>query len=278
MNNKKSNAPVVAGAVLAIIVVCAVALVILFKKGVFTADKTSASVEVLAEEYTNEELADAYKAAVESLKKNNAEESLALFTELGDYEDAAHYVEILTKYQDAVKLADEFDYEGAIALLNDCGLLFDSKGRVADYTTIIEMSEKLMAGELEEAKSLKGKVGSLTKKDLTAAEMHAKIEAMVALAVAGDNDNAAALVADVMSHELWVENNWGEKAVEAELTDSENGAVASVSYASVAADGNGTVSVLYTDEAKKDFFYSLTVNNGTEDVTIFVDKDGVVME
>ncbi|MBR5761179.1 MAG: hypothetical protein IKX87_04060, partial [Lachnospiraceae bacterium] len=112
MNNKKSNTPVIAGAVVAILVVCAVALVILFKKGVFSADKTSASVEVLAEEYTNEELADAYKAAVESLKKNNAEESLALFTELGDYEDAAHYVEILTKYQDAVKLADEFDYEG----------------------------------------------------------------------------------------------------------------------------------------------------------------------
>ena len=108
--------------------------------------------------------------------------------------------------------------------------------------------------------------------------MHAKVEAMVALAVAGDNDNAAAHVADVMSHELWVENNWSDKATEAELTDSENGAVASVSYASVAADGNGTVSVLYTDEAKKDFFYSLTVNNGTEDVTIFVDKDGVVME
>ena len=278
MSNKKSTAPIIAGAVAAIIVVCAVALVLVFGKGMFAKDKTSTSVEVLAEEYTNEELAEAYKAAVESLKKNNAEESLALFAALGEYEDAANYVEILNKYQDAVKLAGEFDYEGAIALLNDCGLLFDSKGRAADYVVISEMTAKLMAGELEEAKSLKSKVGSLTKKDLTTAEMHAKVEAMVALAVAGDNDNAAALVADVMSHELWVENNWSDKATEAELTDSENGAVASVSYASVAADGNGTVSVLYTDEAKKDFFYSLTVNNGTEDVTIFVDKDGVVME
>ena len=185
MSNKKSTAPVIAGAVAAIIVVCAVALVLVFKKGIFDGNKTSASVEVLAEEYTNEELAEAYKAAVESLKKNNAEESLALFTALGEYEDAAHYVEILNKYEDAVKLAGEFDYEGAIALLNDCGLLFDSKGRAADYAVITEMTEKLMAGELEEAKALKSKVGSLTKKDLTAAEMHAKVEAMVALAVAG---------------------------------------------------------------------------------------------
>ena len=278
MSNKKSTAPIIAGAVAAIIVVCAVALVIVFRKGIFSNDKTSASVDVIAEEYTNEEVAEAYKAAVESLKKNNAEESIALFTELGDYEDAAHYVEILNKYRDAVKLAGEFDYEGAIALLNDCGLLFDSKGRAADYAAITEMTEKLMAGELEEAKALKSKVGSLTKKDLTTAEMHAKVEAMVALAVAGDNDNVAALVADVMSHELWVENNWSDKMAEAELTDSENGAVASVSDASVAADGNGTVAVLYTDEAKADYFYSLTVNNGTEDVTIFVNKDGAVIE
>ena len=228
-----------------------------------------ASTEVSAE--VDEAKEALYTEAVKSLQIGNADNSLAAFEAVGDYKDAATYVETIKKYKEAVDAANAFDYEKATALLTECGKLFDSKGRLDDYAAVVEMSEKLVAGDLESAKEAKSKIKTLPKKELTAAEMNAKNAALTALAEGDNTEALGALLVDVMSHKVWVSENWGEgevtEATEENVLGLEARPAASVvSY--------GLVSVFFEDAEKTSFYYG--VNNGEN--TVYFDAEGAVIE
>lgn len=212
-----------------------------------------------------------YNEAVKSLQIGNADNSLAAFEAVADYKDAAAYVETIKKYQEAVAAANAFDYEKATSLLSECGKLFDSKGRLDDYAAVVEMSEKLVAGDLEGAKEAKSKIKTLPKKELTAAEMHAKNEALSLLAANGDTESLGALLVDVMSHKVWVSENWGE----GEVTEASEETVLGIeSRPAVSVVSYGLVSVFFEDAEKTSFYYG--VDNGES--TFFFDAEGAVIE
>ena len=225
--------------------------------------ETSAEVDEAKEEL--------YKAAVKSLQLGNADNSLAAFEAVGEYKDAANYVETINKYKEAVAAAAAFDYETATSLLNECGKLFDSKGRVEDYAAVVEMTEKLNEGDLEAAAAAKSKIKTLPKKELTAAEMNAKNAALSVLSENGNTEALGALLLDVLSHKVWVRDTWGEgEAIEA----SEESVLGLESRPAVSAVSYGPVSVFYEDEENTSFYYGLTEG----EVTFYFDAEGVTIE
>ena len=226
---------------------------------------TEASVEV------DEAKEALYNEAVKSLQLGNADNSLEAFAAVGEYKDVAEYVEKINKYKEAVAAAAAFDYETASSLLAECGKLFDSKGRVDDYAAVVEMSEKLMAGDLEGAKAAKSNIHNLPKKELTAAEMHAKNEALTALASSDNTEALGALLVDVLSRKVWVSENWGE----GEVTEATEETVLGLeSRPAVSAVNYGLVSVFFEDAEKTSCYYG--VNNG--ETTVYFDAEGAVIE
>ena len=225
--------------------------------------ETSVEVDEAAEALYNE--------AVKSLQLGNADNSLTAFEAVGEYKDAANYVETIKKYKEAVEAAAAFDYEKATSLLSECGKLFDSKGRIDDYAAVVEMTEKLNAGDLEAAKAAKSNIKTLPKKELTAAEMNAKNAALSTLAASDNTEALGALLVDVMSHKVWVSENWGE----GEVTEaSEETVLGLESRPAVSAVNYGLVSVFFEDAEKTSFYYG--VNNGES--TVYFDAEGAVIK
>ena len=208
-----------------------------------------------------------YNEAVKSLQIGNPDKSLEAFEAVGEYKDTAEYVEKINKYKEAVAAAEAYDYETAVSVLSELGLLFDSKGRTADYTAVVKMTESLEEGDLEAANAAMSSIGTLPKKERTAAVMHAKSEALAVLASNGNNEALGALLVDVMSQKTWVKDNFGEgEAVEA----SEDAVLGLEERPAVSAVSFGNVTVFYTDAEKTDLYYGFA----TEEATLYFDAEG----
>ena len=219
---------------------------------------TEASVEV------DEAKEALYNDAVKSLQIGNADKSLEAFEAVADYKDAASYIETINKYKEAIAAEEAYDYDKAASLLSECGKLFDSMGRTADYAAVKEMAEKFLAGDLEGAAAAKSNIKTLPKKALTAAVMHAESEAIVKLAGEGNNETVAALLAEVLSKKTWVGENWTEG--DAALALESNPAEKALTY--------GNVTVFFEDVKNNVYYYGVS----EEDSVKYFDADGVAME
>ena len=219
---------------------------------------TEASVEV------DEAKEALYNEAVKSLQIGNADKSLEAFEAVADYKDAASYIETINKYKEAIAAEEAYDYDKAASLLSECGKLFDSMGRTADYAAVKEMAEKYLAGDLEGAAAAKSNIKTLPKKALTNALMHAESEAIVKLAGEGNNETVAALLAEVLSKKVWVSENWNEGDVS--LAIESKPAEKALAY--------GNVTVFFEDAQNNVYYYGVS----EEDSVKYFDADGVAME